>query len=53
MNNCVPEPLAQPDDWDYIKHHYKVLSFLGKGAYGQVYKIKHRITKKYYAIKHI
>jgi hypothetical protein len=39
------EALAQPDDWDYITHHYKVLNFIGKGAYGHVYKIKHRITK--------
>jgi serine/threonine protein kinase len=32
---------------------YKVIELLGKGSYGHVYKIKHRTTKKYFAMKYI
>jgi serine/threonine protein kinase len=41
------------NDWDYIRKDYKLKELLGSGTYGTVYKVKHRVTKKEYAVKHL
>ena len=42
------------DDWPQaVKDHYKILSKLGQGAYGKVFKVKHRESGVLYAMKHI
>lgn len=30
---------------------YKIISFMGKGGYGEVYKVQHTSTGKLYAMK--
>ena len=39
------------DLWEIVRKDYRIKEFLGAGTYGSVYRVKHRTTKKEYAIK--
>ena len=41
------------ESWLEIKKRYSITKFLGKGAYGEVFKVKERSTNEVYAIKRI
>mmetsp|Transcript_42706 Transcript_42706/g.41033 ORF Transcript_42706/g.41033 Transcript_42706/m.41033 type:complete len:117 (-) Transcript_42706:711-1061(-) len=36
---------------DYLKDNYEIVSKLGEGGYGKVYKVKGKIDERYSAIK--
>lgn len=39
--------------WKKIEDQYELLEMAGEGSFGQVYKAKHRITGKIFAIKYL
>lgn len=43
----------EPSDLSYLREDYKVKEKIGSGTYGDVYRVKHRTTKKEYAVKYI
>eukprot|EP01012_Entosiphon_sulcatum_P040012 TRINITY_DN5363_c0_g1_i1.p1 TRINITY_DN5363_c0_g1~~TRINITY_DN5363_c0_g1_i1.p1 ORF type:complete len:588 (-),score=76.20 TRINITY_DN5363_c0_g1_i1:304-2067(-) len=53
-NRCKPVLDAEERDkwreWDKLGN-FEMLSFIGEGAYGKVYKVRHRATSKLYALK--
>lgn len=45
--------MVDPSDLSFLRVDYKVKEKLGSGTYGDVFRVKHRTTKKEYAVKYI
>ena len=39
--------------WKKIEDQYELIEIAGEGSFGQVYKAKHRVTGKIFAIKYL
>ena len=52
VNQTIPI-LPAEDPWAVVKKNYKIKKLIVQGAFGSVYKAKHRTTGKNVAIKMI
>lgn len=51
-NKMHPE-LPVPCDKSRLNKDFKMIKWIGRGAFGAVFKVRHKVDKMYYAIKQI